>query len=239
MKLKDKVILITGAGQGIGKQISIAYAKEGATVILLGRKVKKLEKVYDEIVELGYPEPIIYQLDLVEATQQNFKDMAFAIKQQLGRLDGILHNATNFYSICELKNQTMEQWQNLLKVNTIVPFAINQACLPLLKDSPDASVILVGESHAGLGNAYWGGFAISKHALENYLKIQTSEWENYSNLRINLVIPGAVNSPQRSKTHPAEDKTLIPQMESLEKDYIFLMSSESKETKGSIIYINQ
>jgi len=230
--LKHKVILVTGAGQGIGRVAALAYAAHGATVILLGRTVEKLEAVYDEMEAAGYPQPAIFPLDLETATDAEFESMAQGIKLQLGRLDGILHNAARFYNLCPIEIQTLEQWVSLLRVNVAAPFALTRACLPLLKESPDASVIMTSETHGHIPAAFWGGYAVSKSAAETMVKIWAQEWEMLPNLRINTLIPGPVQSPQRSKSHPGEMKDSMPQPEDLMPTYLYLMGKDSKGNNG-------
>lgn len=213
--LKGRVVLVTGAGQGLGRAAALAFAAHGATVVLLGRTVAKLEAVYDDIVGAGGPQPAILPMDLAAAADKDFEALAGAIAQQLGRLDGILHCAADFQGLSPLGLQTVEQWQRLFKVNTIAPFAIDRACEPLLKRAPDASVILVGETHGHAPAAYWGGFAVSKAALEAYFRIRADEWSDANCPRINLVIPGPIRSPQRARTHPAEDRDALPPPERL------------------------
>src|SRR5689334_3072725 len=133
--LKNRVILVTGAGQGIGRTAALTFADHGATVILHGRNVKKLEKVYDEIEARRSAQPAIFPLDLEKAGDSEFAAIASAIEQQLGRLDGILHNASMLGSLSPLETQTLEQWLALLRVNLVAPFALTRACLPLLKAS--------------------------------------------------------------------------------------------------------
>ncbi|MBA0916405.1 MAG: SDR family NAD(P)-dependent oxidoreductase, partial [Nitrosospira sp.] len=200
--LKDRVILITGAGQGMGRAAALAYAAHGATVILHGRKVEKLESVYDEIEALGGAQAAIFPLDLEKATDQDFAELAQSIKLHLGRLDGILHNAAIVFGLAPLANQTLEQWLTMLRVNLAAPFSLTRACLPLLKMAPDASVIMTSDIHGHVPVAYWGGFAVAKAGVEALVKIQAQEWEILPSLRINTLIPGPAHTPQRTKTHP-------------------------------------
>lgn len=233
--LQDRVILVTGAGQGLGRASALACAKRGATVVLLGRTTAKLERVYDDIVGAGGPQPAIFPMDIEKATDHDFDTLAQTLGYQMRRLDGIVHCASEFETPCPLSQQTAEQWQRLYKVNVIAPFAINRACLPLLTASPDASVILIGESHGHAPAAYWGGFAVSKAALEAYLRIQSEEWSGLPNLRVNLVLPGPINSPQRARSHPGEDKSTLPTPADVAGSLADLMGPDARDRRGELI----
>jgi len=228
--LKNRVILVTGAGGGIGRAAALAFARHGATVILLGRKVAKLEKVYDEIVQAGGAQPAIFPVDMSAATDADFEAIAEAIGYQLGRLDGILHCATEFENLAPLDQECLADWVHMFKVNAAAPAAINRSCTSLLA-AAEASVILLGETHGHAPTAYWGGFAVSKAALEAYFKVQADEWSD-APMRINLFTPGPVHSPQRMKTHPGEEKTHLPTCEDMALRLLYLIGPDSREVRG-------
>lgn len=232
--LQDRVILVTGAGQGIGRTAALAFAAQGATVILLGRKVKKLEAVYDEIVAANHPQPLIFPMNLEKAGEEDFKGLAEGIYQQLGRLDGILHNASRFDNLSPLEIQTTEQFSGMLHTNLIAPFVLTKACLPLLKRAPDASVVVTSTTAAHHPAAYWGAHAISNSAAETLVKIWAQELETFPNLRINAIIPGAVQCPQRKLSHPGELHTKLPEPETVMPLYLYLMGHDSAGITGQI-----
>ncbi|MBU0593922.1 MAG: YciK family oxidoreductase [Pseudomonadota bacterium] len=233
--LQDRVILVTGAGQSIGRTAALTFASRGATVILHGRKVEKLEAVYDEIEAAGFPQAAIFPLDLYSAEDRDFEALATGIRRQFARLDGILHNASHFASLRSLEEHTLEQWQVSLRVNLMAPFALTRACLPLLKASPDASIIMTSETHGHVPAAYWGSFAVSKAAGEVLVKMWAQELELHPNLRINGIVPGPVQSTQRVRTHPGELVESMPLPESLMPQYLYLMGGDSRGVSGQII----
>ena len=230
--LQDRVILVTGAGQGTGRTAALAFAAQGATVILLGRKVKKLEAVYDEIEAAGGPQPVIFPMNLEKVSEAEYQGLAEGIYQQLGRLDGILHNASRFDNLSPLEIQSAEQFTGMLQVNLIAPFALTKACLPLLKRAPDASVVVTSTTAAQKPGAFWGAHAISKSAADTLVQIWAQELETFPNIRINTVIPGPVQCPQRKLSHPGEMHANLPQADSLMPLYLYLMGQDSAGVTG-------
>ncbi len=232
--LQDRVILVTGAGQGLGKALALGISVHGATVILHGRSVAKLEAVYDEIEEAGGLTPAIFPLDLESATTRDFDSFAYAIKKQLGRLDGIVHNAARLDAVTPLELQTLDSMLAILRVNLAAPFALTKACLPLLKAAPLASVIMTSATSGHEPAALWGSYAISKAGLEALVKIWAQELTLFPNMRINAIIPGRVHTPQRSKTHPGEIKSTLLQPAELMTTYLYLLGDDSKHRSGEV-----
>jgi NAD(P)-dependent dehydrogenase (short-subunit alcohol dehydrogenase family) len=233
--LEGRVILVTGASSGLGRVASLAYARHGASVALLARNEQKLEAVYDEIMAAGGPEPAMFPFDLAAADDRGFETLTGAIAHHLKRLDGILHSAHAFFSLTPLSLQILEQWQTLMRVNLIAPFALTRAALPLLHAAPDASVIFTGETHGHAPAAYWGGYAVAKSGLETLTRIWSQELELHPNIRINTLIPGPVATTLRSRTHPGQARESLPQPEELMPQYLFMMGPDSADTRGQVI----
>ena len=233
--LAGRVILVTGASSGLGRAASLAFAHHGATVALLARDSARLETVYDEIMAAGGPEPAMFPYDLAAADDRSLETLAGTIAHHLKRLDGLLHSAHQFYSLTPLELQTLDQWQSLMRVNLIAPFALTRACLPLLKQAPDASVIFTGETHGHQPSAYWGGYAVAKSGLETLTRIWADELSTQENLRINTLIPGQVATTLRSRTHPGLAPDTLPSVDDLMPWYLHLMGVDGRAVRGQVV----
>ena len=232
--LIDKVILVTGASDGIGRVIAKEYARLGATVILHGRDTAKLESIYDEIVEADYPQPAIIPLNLVNASPEQYKSLAETIQSELGRLDGILHNAGMLNELAPLEFTSADSWHQTMQVNINAVFLITQACMPLLRAAPEASIILTSSGVGKKGRAFWGPYSVSKFATEGYLEVLADELEG-SNIRVNAINPGATRTKMRAKAFPAEDRFQLPTPLDIAPLYLYLMGKDSKEIHGQSI----
>lgn len=230
--LDDRIILITGAGDGIGAALAKACAAYGATVILLGKTAKKLEKVYDEIVAAGHPEPAIYPLDLAAAREEHYLQLHDVVMQEFGRLDGLVHNAAILGGLNPIANHSTEQWARVMQVNLHAPFMLTRACLPLLKNATDASVIFVSSSVGRHGRAYWGAYGVSKAACENLMQTLADELENNTSIRVNSLNPGATRTAMRKLAFPGEDANSLPLPEAIVPAFLYLLGPDSKNVNG-------
>ena len=230
--LAGRTILVTGAGQGLGRAVAIACARHGAAVVLLGRKQEKLEAVYDEITSLSPALPAIVPLDLATAETPEFEQVAALVRRDLKGLDGIAHCASHFVPLGPLANQTLEQWTTLLRVNLAAPFALTRACLPLLAAAADSSVVLTGETHGAHPKAYWGGFAVSKSGLTTLAAVWADELEHLGKPRINVLIPGPIASPQRAQSHPGEDRARLRAPEEAAGAFLYLLGPDGARLSG-------
>ena len=232
--LKNKTILITGAGAGIGKEAALTYAKLGATVILLGKTVSKLESVYDEIITLGLAEPAIIPLDLKGATKQNYIDMAATIANQFGKLDGVLLNASMLGELTPFTQIHEQIFNDVMKVNVSAQYLLAQALIPTLQLAEHASLIFTSSGVGNQGRAYWGAYSISKFATIGMMQVIADEYEN-SSLRANAINPGATNTSMRASAYPAEDKDRLATPADIMPLYVYLMSDDSLDVNGETI----
>ncbi|MCR8924252.1 YciK family oxidoreductase [Dasania sp. GY-MA-18] len=230
--LNDRIILVTGAGDGIGRSAALAYASHGATVILLGKTVEKLEAVYDEIEQAGYPQAAIYPMDLKGAVMSDYEDMQQALAQNFGRLDGLLHNASVLGDRKPIAQSNVDIWQEVMQVNVNAEFMLTKAMLPLLESSASASIIFTSSGVGRQGRAYWGPYAVSKFATEGLMQVLADELANTSNIRVNAINPGATNTNMRRSAYPAEQPTNNPQPAALMPCYLYLMGDDSQAVNG-------
>ncbi|GAB4278789.1 MAG: YciK family oxidoreductase [Methylomicrobium sp.] len=235
MQLNGQVILITGAGGGLGATAALALAKQGARIILLDKIIAKLETIYDKIVEAGAPEPIMYPFDLAGANENDYQDLADRIEAKYGSLQGLLHSAVEFSAFEPIVLHSIRDWGHSLNVNLSAPFLLCRVLLPVMQKSDSASIVFTSDSKARLGQAYSASYGVSKIALEGFAKILAEELEADGKIRVNTLIPGPVHSPLRKRAYPAEDKSRLPAMESLNELYVYLFSADSLGMNGQVI----
>lgn len=230
--LKEKIILVTGAGDGIGRVAAKTYAAHGATVILLGRTVPKLEAVYDEIEAAGGAKPAILPVDLSGVKWEELEFLAQGVEQEFGRLDGLLHNASLLGQRTPMANYHYSVWQQVMQVNVNAAFGLTKAMLPLLEESKAASVIFTGSGVGLKGRAYWGAYAVSKFATEGMMQVLADEVDGVSNIRVNSINPGATRTNMRAAAYPAEDPQTVATPDDIMPTYLYLMGDDSIGVNG-------
>ncbi|AKG19571.1 3-oxoacyl-ACP reductase [Moraxella bovoculi] len=233
--LQDKIILVTGAGDGIGKVAALTYAKCGATVLLLGRTQAKLEAVYDEIESLGLPTPAILPMDLEKATFAQMNELATLIEKEFGRLDGVLHNAAILGALTPLEMYDPITFEQVMYINTTAVFMLTQALLPLLKTAQSGSVVFTSSGVAQV-RAFWGAYALSKQAIEGMSEIFTQETQRLTALRFNCINPGATRTNMRAHAFPGEDPYTLKTPEDIMPAYVYLMTDEASGIKGQVVH---
>ncbi|MCB1808436.1 MAG: YciK family oxidoreductase [Candidatus Competibacteraceae bacterium] len=233
--LRDRIILVTGAGDGIGRRLALQCARYGATLILLGRTIRKLEQVYDEIEQNGGVQPAIYPMNLEAATPKDYFDLAQVLDKEFGRLDGLVHNAVFFQGLTPIANTTAETWFRSLQVNLNAPFLLTQALLDVLGKSVDASVIFTADSVSERGQAYWSGYAVAKGGIASLMKMLASELETNTTIRVNSVDPGPVRTRLRMVAYPALDRSSWVEPDAILAPYLYLLGPDSNGITGQCL----
>ncbi|HSS07065.1 MAG TPA: SDR family NAD(P)-dependent oxidoreductase, partial [Rhodanobacteraceae bacterium] len=208
--LRNRVVLVTGATGGLGRATSLAAAAAGATVVLLGRKVRALEALYDEIERQGGRQPAVYPMDLAGATPRDYADLAASIERECGRLDGIVHAAAHFDGLQPFDQQKPEEWTRTQQVNVTAPFQLTQACMTLLRQADDAAIVFVLDDPMRMGKAFWGGYGVAKHAVAGLASIVHEETER-SRVRTHALLPGPMRTVLRRAAYYGEDTLMHPE----------------------------
>lgn len=201
--LKNKIILITGAGDGIGREAALTYARYGAELILTGRTESKLQAVRDEIAQRYKTTPRIFHQDLLTLTEAQSREFAAMLAQEIPRLDGVLHNAGILGVVAPFTEQPVALWQDVMQVNVNGTFILTQALLPLLLKSPQSSLVFTSSSVGREGRAGWGAYAVSKFATEGMMQVLAQEYEG-TGLRVSCINPGGTHTSMRAGAFPDE-----------------------------------
>ena len=230
--LRGRIILITGSSDGIGKALALHAANLGAQVVLHGRSVTKLEKLYDEIEAIdGAPRPSIAVMDLESANAESYTTLAQSIESEFGRLDGLVLNASILGERYSIEQYDAVLWQKVMHVNVTSVFAMTQVFLPLLQQADDPSVIFTSSGVGRTGKAFWGAYAVSKFATEGLSQTLADE-HRHGKLRVNCINPGATRTNMRLAAYPAEDRDALKRPEEILAPYVYLLGPDSKGVTG-------
>lgn len=232
--LRERVVLITGATGGLGRASALACARAGATVVLLGRKVRALEKIHDEIAALDVAAPAIYPLDLAGATPRDYEDLAATIERECGRLDGVVHAAAHFTELQPAADIAPEEWLRSLHVNVTAPLLLTQACLPSLQRAAAASVVFVLDDLVRMGKAHWGGYGVAKHALTGLVSILHEELEN-GPVRVHALLPAPMRTTLRRAAYYGEDTRSLPTPDAAADAVVYLLGPAAVPARGRIL----
>ncbi len=233
--LNGKIILVTGAGDGIGRVVAKTYARCGATVLLLGKTQEKLETLYDEIEAEGLPTPAILPMDLATADFALMRATADLIEREFGRLDGLLHNAGILGQLAPLEMYDPIGFEKVLRVNMTSNFLLTQTLLPLLKTSKNASVIFTTSTVGHDLRPFWGAYALSKQGVEGLMTLFDLETKNHTSLRFNCINPGATRTNMRAHAYPGENPMTLKTPDELVAGYVALMSDDFACVRGQVV----
>lgn len=232
--LAGRVVLVTGAYGGLGAAVARAASRAGATVVITGRRKRQLEQLYDAMVGEGLPEPIIHPLDMEVATPRDYEALAEGLERDFGRLDGIVHAAASFNGLTPLSVHKPDDWLRAMHVNVSAPFALTQACMPLLIQAEDSAVVFVLDDPALMQRAHWGGYGVSKAALERLVEILHQETENTS-LRAHALLPAPMRTTLRRAAYFGEDTTIHPLPNATADAAIYLLGTQGRAARGAAL----
>ena len=232
LALEQRVILVSGAQGGLGSAAAEACARAGATVVLLGRKPPKLNRVYDACAKLG-PEPLLYPLDLEGASPDDYAEMADRLHRELGRLDGVLHCAAEFRGLTPLEHTDPAAFARAMHVNLTAPWWLSQACLPLLKQAQDAALVFALDDVARVGKAYWGGYGVAQHGLSALVGMLHAELAS-SPVRVSALQPGPMRTPLRAKAYVEDEDKQARDPAEYASACVTLLSSAGAEHRGQV-----
>lgn len=230
--LAERVILVTGAAEGIGRAVALACARHGANVVLSENEQRELEPVYDEIEAEGRPEPALLPLDLEHADEKGLQGAIDLVGRELGRLDGLVHCAAFAPFLSRVEDYDAAEWERVVRINLTAPFLLTQACLPLLRASDDASVVFTADRVGRKGMAYWGAFCAAKFGIEGLMQTLAEETRGSRNIRANSIDPGILRTGLRARLYPGEDPASLPGPETVTDKYLYLLGPDAKAVTG-------
>lgn len=233
--LQDRVILVTGAAAGLGRAIATAAAGYGATVVLLDKDIRRTEETYDAITAAGHPEPAIYPLDMQGASVKDYADMADNIHTQLGRLDGLVLNAAWLASFTPLRHYDPEMWSKMIMVNLHANFLLTQACLPLLEQAADPSVVFVDHT---ANKAYFGAFGVAKAGSRALCDILAAEYDDPKHfIRVNSVDTGPLRTAMRTLNFPGENPNTVARPEAVVGPFLYYLGPDAGRRTGEHLVV--
>lgn len=233
--LAERVILITGAAEGLGRALALDCARHGATTVLIDYQDTDLDSLYDEIAASNAPQPACFPLDLEKGDEALFTGAADTLEQEFGRVDGIAHCAAFAPYLTRIDDYALEDWERVLRVNLTAPFLLTQACLPLLRAAPDPSVVFAADRVGRQGLAYWGAFAAAKFGIEGLMQVLAEENDSAPAIRCNTLDPGLLNTAMRRVLYPGENPGKNPPPESVTPSFLYLLGPESRGVSGKML----
>lgn len=234
--LAGRTIIVTGAGDGLGRSAARTFAAHAADLILIGRTRSKLEQVNDEIRDVYGRDSLIVPLDLATLNEQLIEDLRTGLAESYEKIDGLLHNAGVLGPKTTLEHYPITAWMDAFEVNVHSTLKLTQSVLPIMKNSPDASIIFTSSGLSKTGRAYWGSYCATKFALEGLMEVLAEELGTTTDIRVNSLNPGAVRTAMRAQAFPAEDPQTLPHPDERMSAYLYLMGPDSKGVNRQSFY---
>ena len=230
-----RIVLVTGASDGIGQALSLALARQGATVALLGRNQRKLTRTYDRIVADGGPQPALLPFNLETAAAAEYDALFDVLDREFGRLDGLAHLAGILGDLSPIEQYDVPTWCKVLHVNLTAAFLLTRTLLPLLRRTQDASIVFTSSTVGRIGRAYWGAYSASKFGTEGLMQVLAHEMAGTTRIRVNALNPGPTRTAMRRQAFPAEDADRLPEPGAVLAPYLYLLGPAGRDVSGASI----
>lgn len=224
--LEGKVALVTGASQGLGRALALAYAKEGANLVISSRSADSLETVAEEASDSGV-EVLAVPADL--SRSEDVQKLVDAAVERFGKIDVLVNNAGLLGPRVRIEEYPEDKWRSVLDANLTGPFLVSKAAIPHMREG--GSVINVTSGVSIEGRPEWGAYSVSKFGLEGLTQILAAELKAHG-IRANSVDPGGMRTTMRAAAYPDEDPTSRITPEENTAVFLFLASDESREVTG-------
>ncbi len=224
-RLTERVCLVTGAAEGLGRALALAAAAEGATLILCDHPDADLDQVYDLIEAAGGAQPAILPLNPDTAGESGCRGAADLIGETFGRLDALVHCTAYAPYLSRISDYDAEEWERVLRINLTTPFLLTQACQPLLFASADPVVIFTSDRVGRNGLAYWGAYSAAKFGIEALAQVLAEESQGHHRMRVSCLDPGILRTGMRVRLYPSEDPTSLPAPETATPAYLELLAA--------------
>ena len=237
VRFDDQVILVTGAAGGIGSALTKALATRGATVVMLDKKQRHLEKLYDELCSAGATEPVILPADLAQINAENIVSLVDGLEQDFDKLNGLIHNAAELGVLAPMEQYDLQQWNTVMQVNLHAPYLLTRALLPLLKKANNGRVLYTTADSATGPSAFWGAYAIAYAGIEAQMRLWHEELENTSDLWFSCINPGAVRTAMRRASHPGEKADESPEPSQIIPAYLQALSTMDSNYRGKTLMV--
>jgi NAD(P)-dependent dehydrogenase (short-subunit alcohol dehydrogenase family) len=232
-RLDGRIIMVTGAAEGIGRAVALASAAAGATVVLSQSEESDLAATYDAIEAQGGPEPAILPLNPETASEADALAAANVLGEAFGRLDGLVHCAAYAPFLSRIDDYDASEWERVIRINLTTPFLLTQACMPLLRAAPEGSVVFTSDRVGRQGLAYWGAYAAAKFGVEGLMQVLAAETRQGGTIRVNSIDPGIVRTALRARLYPGEDPSSHPLPETITDLYVRLLSPAGRGITGT------
>ena len=230
--LAGRVVLVVGAAGGLGEAASLACADAGASLVLLGRRVPKLNRLHDRLQKAGAA-PALYPLDLEGASPDDHAELAARIEAEFGRLDGILHVAASFDGLTPLELTDPAAFARTLHVNLAARWWLTQACLPLLRRAGDASVVFAIDDPVRTAGAYWGGYGLAQAGLSALVGMLQAELGD-APVRVSGLLPPPMRTPLRARAHVEAEDRIARSPDEVAAHCVALLSPAGASHRGQL-----